>query len=70
MYGVAAVIEIVTGLVVDYVVLSTYYHSCSLKHSAFQGQPGAFYALYKGHKEDCSVNYAGSSNAMEVEAAK
>ena len=42
MYGVAAVIEIVTGLDVDYVVLSTYCHSCSLKHNEFKGQAGAF----------------------------
>ena len=70
LYGVAAVIEIVTGLVVDYVVLSTYCHSCSLKHNEFKGQPDAFDAWYKWHKEDCSINYVGSSNAMEVEAAK
>ena len=47
-----------------------YCHSCSLKHNEFQGQPGGFDAWYKGHKEDCSVNYAGSSSATEVEAAK
>ena len=31
MYGVATVIEVVTGLVVDYALLSTYCHSCNLK---------------------------------------
>ena len=70
MYGVAAVIEIVTGLVIDYVVLSTYCHSCSLKRHEFSDQPDAFDAWYVGHKEDCSINYTGSSKAMEVEAAK
>ncbi len=70
MYGVAAVIEVVTGLVIDYVVLSTYCHSCSLKRHEFRDQPDAFNAWYAVHKEDCSINYTGSSNAMEVEAAK
>ena len=31
MYGVAAVIDVLTGLVVDYVVLSKYCHACGMK---------------------------------------
>ena len=34
MYGVAAVIDVLTGLVVDYVVLSKYCHACSMKKTA------------------------------------
>ena len=37
MHGVAAVIEVVTGLVVDYVVLSTYCHQCSVDLSDVVG---------------------------------
>ncbi len=70
MHGVAAVIEVVTGLVVDFVVLSTYCHSCSLKRAECRDDAAAFDAWYVDHKEDCSINYHGSSNAMEVEAAK
>ena len=70
MHGVAAVIGVVTGLVVDFVVLSTYCHSCSLKRTECRDDAAAFDAWYVDHKEDCSINYRGSSNAMEVEAAK
>ena len=46
MYGVAAVIEVMTGLVVDYVTLSSYCHSCSLKHTSFGDDVAAFDEWY------------------------
>ena len=70
MYGVAAVIEVMTGLVVDYVTLSSYCHGCSLKRTSFGDDVAAFDEWYAGHQNDCCINYHGSSNAMEVEAAK
>ena len=70
MHGVAAVIEVVTGLVVDYEVLSTYCHSCSLKRCKFTNDHAAFDAWYRDHKEDCSINFHSSTNSMEVTAAK
>ena len=70
MHGVAAVIEVVTGLDVDFVVLSTYCHSCSLKRAECRDNAAAFDTWYVDHRDDCSINYHGSSNAMEVEAAK
>ena len=69
MHGVAAVIEVVTGLVVAFVVLSTYCHRCSLKRAESRAEATALDARYLDHKKDCSINYHGSSNAMEVEAA-
>ena len=70
MHGVAAVIDIMTGLVVDYEVLSMYCHSCSLKKAHLGADTAVFAEWYATHRDDCSVNYHGSSNAMEVEAAK
>ena len=70
MHGVAAVIDVITLLVVDYEVLSMYCHSCSCKKAEFGADSPAFIAWYAEHQDDCSVNYHGSSNAMEVEAAK
>ena len=70
MHGVAAVIDVVTGLVVDYEVLSMYCHSCSCKKAQLGADSPAFTAWYAEHQNDCSINYHGSSNAMEVEAAK
>ena len=69
MYGVAAVIEVLTGLVVDYVVLSKYCHACSLKKKDFCEESVVFHEWYEDHKDNCAINYQGSSNAMEVEAA-
>ena len=70
MLGVAAVIDVVTGLVVDYEVLSMYCHSCSCKKAQLGADSPAFTTWYVEHQDDCSINYHGSSNAMEVEAAK
>ena len=72
MHGVAAVVDIVTGLVVDCEVLSTYCHSCSMKKAQLLAYTAAGYPLlwYREHEDECCMNYHGSSNAMEVEAAK
>ena len=70
MYGVAAVTEVMTGLVVDYVTLSSYCHSSSLKRTSFGDDDAAFDEWYVGYRNDCCINYHGSSNAREVEAAK
>ena len=69
LYGVAAVIDVLTGLVVDYVVLSKYCHACALKKNIFDIESEDFKLWYEGHKDQCAINYTGSSNAMEVEAA-
>ena len=69
LYGFAAVIDVLTGLVVDYVILSKYCHSCSIKKSALGENSEAFQTWFQRHKEQCAINYSGSSNAMEVEAA-
>ena len=70
MHGVAAVIDVVTGLVVDYEVLLMYCHSCSCKKAQLGADSPAFTAWFVDHQDNCSINYHGSSNAMEVEAAK
>ena len=66
LYGVAAVIEVMTGLVVDYIVLSKYCHACAIRIENDE----EFNRWYEGHKSDCCINYHGSSNAMETEAAR
>ena len=68
-YGVAAVIDIYAGLVVDYVVLSKYCHACSMKKAELGPDSQLFHEWYESHK-DCAINYTGTSNGMEVEAAR
>ena len=48
-------------------LLSTYCHSCSLKRNKFGEDAAVFNNWYM---DNCSINYHGSANAMEVEAAK
>ncbi|GBN79283.1 hypothetical protein AVEN_27577-1 [Araneus ventricosus] len=60
--------KLLTGLVIDYEILSKYCPECTtadlVEHSA------DFSIWYKAHKPECSENYVGSSNAMEVKAAE
>ena len=69
MYGVAVVIDILTGYVTDYEVLSKYCHACAISKSKdiADDQRQAWNA---GHAPKCLINHGGSSKAMEREAAK
>jgi hypothetical protein len=64
-YGIGIVIELHSGLVVGFKVLSNYCHGC-----AIGPKPGD--DKYEGWKRDhrCQRNYNGSANSMEVAAAR
>ena len=53
----------------DNVVLSKYCHSCSIKKSTLGENSEAFQTWFQQHKEQCVINYSGSSNGIEVEDA-
>ncbi|CAN7978591.1 unnamed protein product [Ixodes persulcatus] len=65
-FGVGAVIEVNTGLVLDFSVPSKYCHGCNLgpKEDA-----EGYQAWMESHKDVCQKNFGGLSNAMEVAAA-
>lgn len=69
-YGVGVVIELHTGLVIDYCVLSKYSHTCAITKRELGEDSQEFSFWFEGHKPDCSINYKGSSPAMEVHAAE
>ncbi|ESO93471.1 hypothetical protein LOTGIDRAFT_175538 [Lottia gigantea] len=69
MYAVAFIIEVITGLVLDFHVVSTFCHACSFAKTKY-GSGIEFEEWYLKHKPHCNINFSGSSNAMEVEAAK
>ncbi|KAE8741173.1 hypothetical protein FOCC_FOCC013296 [Frankliniella occidentalis] len=71
LYGIAAVIDIATGLIVDYVVLSKFCHMCSLTATDLGEDTPEYKEWYEGHIQsgECNINYEGSSGGMEVEAA-
>ncbi|GFY20549.1 uncharacterized protein TNCV_211811 [Trichonephila clavipes] len=70
LYGIGIVIDILTGLIIDYEILSKYCPECTTAKKEL-GENSADYSIwYKSHQEECSENYVGSSNAMEVKAQK
>ena len=67
-HGVGVVIELHTGLVIDTYVVSNYCAKCSVSMPATSDPTYSDWC--KEHKQECSMNYKGSSVSMEVEAAK
>ena len=63
--GVAAVIDLLTGLPVDYEVLSNFCLKCKIAASS----PGSTEVLDNKHTENCPKDFEGSANSMEVECA-
>lgn len=60
--GVGSVIDLLTGLPVDFEVLSNFCSKCEAIKDGEQ-------TLKQRHKPSCSKNYEGSSGSMEVECA-
>ena len=69
-YGVGVAIDILTGLVIDYEVLSLYCHACVEADRKTWTGARARIEWEEAHAPDCCVNYVGSSKSMETEAAK
>ena len=65
--GAAVIIEILTGLPVDYEVLSNFCHQCLKAPSRDDAMYGEWQAK---HVLKCGKNYEGSANSMEQECAK
>ena len=67
--GLGVCINVLTGLVVDYCVLSKCCHACKLMDA--KNLPPEELAAWKAdHATDCCQNHSKSSKAMESEAAK
>ena len=69
LYGVGFVVEVVTGLVIDYHVMSLYCQSCAIA-AAHYGDNDEEFDRWREQHTTCSCNYAGSSGAMEKAAAE
>ena len=67
-HGVGVAIEVQTGLVIDYEVLSNYCHACALAENSLGMGTAALQAWNTAHTA-CDNNFDGSSKAMEAEAA-
>ncbi|GFO17367.1 hypothetical protein PoB_004387200 [Plakobranchus ocellatus] len=69
--GIGCVIDVMTGLVLDAELLSTYCHMCETTGTWVKGNtPQRYDAWYDEHRADCCINYASTSGNMEVVAAE
>ncbi|KAJ4444970.1 hypothetical protein ANN_06769 [Periplaneta americana] len=67
MYGVGSVIDLLTGFVLDYTVMSKHCYRCMI---AKRRMPITdFRVWYAVHAPECDINHEGSSGAIEAEAA-
>ncbi|KAK7108809.1 hypothetical protein V1264_016475 [Littorina saxatilis] len=67
-YGVGLVVEMLTGYVLDFHVMSTYCLACKIKEK--EGLPqDEWDAWMEGHRKNCQQNHHASAKAMERDAA-
>lgn len=69
-YGVGCCIEMTTGLIIDFEVLSKYCRTCEIMKDKLKDKPEELEAWKVTHKPNCECNYDGSSPMMETIAAE
>ncbi|GFU57378.1 uncharacterized protein TNCV_3635571 [Trichonephila clavipes] len=69
LIGVGCVIDMLTGYVVDFEVMSKVCRHCSVAKNKLDQSSAEFSIWYEGHKSECDINHLGSSTSMEMEAA-
>ena len=69
-YGIGVVIDVVTEHVIDYEVLCNYCQQCTAKAKTLGMDTVNYREWFAGHKNNCYINYIGSSNSMEMEETK
>ena len=68
-FGVFMVLSWESEQVLDYELLSKYYHECKL-HKPLDHSSTAYQDWWLGHKDKCSMNFEESSASMECEGAR
>ena len=72
LYCIGSVIDILTGLVIDFTVLSKYCHDCAKTAADLKKDTMEYAIWYEAHKSSgiCEKNFDGSSGSMEMFAAE
>ena len=65
-YGIGCVVDIITGVVIYFVVLSMYCHRCACASGRYSGTHTATFLQWKANHRDCNITYSGSSGGMEA----
>ncbi|GFX00819.1 uncharacterized protein TNCV_4577861 [Trichonephila clavipes] len=67
--GLGIIIDILSGFVLDFEVLSKYCHNCVVAGRDMGVDSAEFHIWQKGHADECDKNFDGTSGAMEMHAA-
>ncbi|GFW22953.1 uncharacterized protein TNCV_3647301 [Trichonephila clavipes] len=67
--GLGIIINILSGLVLDFEVLSKYCHNCVVAGREMGVDSAEFHIWQKGHADECDKNFDGTSGAMEMHTA-
>ncbi|GFV48003.1 uncharacterized protein TNCV_4150891 [Trichonephila clavipes] len=67
--GLGIIIDILSGLVLDFEVLSKYCHNCVVAGRDMGVDSAEFHIWQKGHADECDKNFDGTSGAMEMHVA-
>ena len=70
MYGAGCVVDIITGLVLDFSVKSLYCQTCTSAKARLGADTPEFDSWFEGHFGECNVNYTGNPGGMEVAMAE
>lgn len=69
-FAVGCIIDVLTGFVMDFVVMSKLCRYCDKAKATLGCDTDAFKSWFAEHEETCDKNHYGSSPAMEVAAAE
>ncbi|GFT47433.1 uncharacterized protein TNCV_3749841 [Trichonephila clavipes] len=67
--GLGIIIDILSGLVLDFEVLSKYCQNCVVAGRDMGVDSAEFHIWQKGHADECDKSFDGTSGAMEMHAA-
>ncbi|GBM22597.1 hypothetical protein AVEN_182196-1 [Araneus ventricosus] len=70
LYGISTIVDILTGFVIDYDLLSKYCPECTTAKRDLGEHSADFSIWYETHRSEYNENYERSSYAMEVKAAE
>ena len=70
MYGLGCDVEIETGIVIDFVIMSLCCHSLAGAVARYGGEDTDEYKAWKAAHRNCNIHYSGSSGRMEEATAE
>lgn len=69
-YGAGCVVDIMTGYIIDYDILSKTCQQCAVSEQCLGKDTAEFNVWFDGHKALCDADHSGSSGGMEVAIAE